>query len=245
MLCGLRMPRPEPIGAASGITAAQPASSSCLQVIGSSEQYGRTDEALLDQHARGLERRLVVGEERLVADDLELDELGHAELAREPRACAPPRRRCSSRRCSAAARTPSSDRSRAAKVGPGFRSTRRSATVTISAPDAASAARVSSTILVLAGADDEPRAAALAGERKGSGTQQVAPRAAGGGCQPPPTNVTISTWSPSASARVGPRTARGRPRDCARRRPARSPTPSCSSSAATVRPVGQFDGLCR
>ena len=28
MLCGLRMPSPEPIGAASGITAAQPASSS-------------------------------------------------------------------------------------------------------------------------------------------------------------------------------------------------------------------------
>ena len=37
MLWGLRMPRPEPMGAASGITAAQPASSSFRAVIGSSK----------------------------------------------------------------------------------------------------------------------------------------------------------------------------------------------------------------
>ena len=35
-LCGLRMPSPLPMGAASGITAAQPASSSLRAVIGSS-----------------------------------------------------------------------------------------------------------------------------------------------------------------------------------------------------------------
>ena len=37
-LYGLRMPRPEPMGAASGITAAQPMSSSFLQTMGSSMQ---------------------------------------------------------------------------------------------------------------------------------------------------------------------------------------------------------------
>ena len=36
MLCGLRMPSPEPIGAPSGITAAQPAPSSCRARTGSS-----------------------------------------------------------------------------------------------------------------------------------------------------------------------------------------------------------------
>jgi hypothetical protein len=34
MLCGLRMPASEPMGAASGITAAQPASSSFRAVMG-------------------------------------------------------------------------------------------------------------------------------------------------------------------------------------------------------------------
>lgn len=37
-LWGLRMPSPEPMGAARGITAAQPASSSLRQMIGSSMQ---------------------------------------------------------------------------------------------------------------------------------------------------------------------------------------------------------------
>ena len=72
-------------------------------------------EALLDQHAcaassvASLSGNSVFG----VADDLELDELVHAELAREAAACAPPRRRCSSRRCWAGART-SCDRARRA-----------------------------------------------------------------------------------------------------------------------------------
>ena len=42
MLCGLRMPRPLPIGEPSGITAAQPASASRRAVIGSSLVYGST-----------------------------------------------------------------------------------------------------------------------------------------------------------------------------------------------------------
>jgi hypothetical protein len=37
-LCGLRMPSPDPIGAASGITAAQPRSCSLRQTMGSSVQ---------------------------------------------------------------------------------------------------------------------------------------------------------------------------------------------------------------
>ena len=42
MLCGLRMPRPEPIGEPSGITAAQPTSSSLRASTGSSFVYGST-----------------------------------------------------------------------------------------------------------------------------------------------------------------------------------------------------------
>ena len=42
MLCGLRMPSPEPIGAPSGITAAQPASASFRASTGSSLVYGST-----------------------------------------------------------------------------------------------------------------------------------------------------------------------------------------------------------
>src|SRR5207237_9093890 len=43
-------------------------------------------EALADEHARGFERLLVVGEERhLVADDFELDEVGLQSLAGQPR----------------------------------------------------------------------------------------------------------------------------------------------------------------
>jgi hypothetical protein len=42
MLYGLRIPSPEPIGAASGITAAQPASASRLAATGSSLVYAAT-----------------------------------------------------------------------------------------------------------------------------------------------------------------------------------------------------------
>ncbi len=83
-LYGLRMPSPEPIGAASGITAAQPMSSSRLQAIGIVGHVRQHGEALLHEHARRLERGRDVGEERLrVADHLELDELADAGLARE------------------------------------------------------------------------------------------------------------------------------------------------------------------
>jgi len=41
-LNGLRMPSPEPIGAASGMTAGQPRSSSRLHATGSSVMYGST-----------------------------------------------------------------------------------------------------------------------------------------------------------------------------------------------------------
>ena len=81
MLCGLRMPRPEPMGAASGITAAQPASSSLRAVMGSSDGVGQDGEAFLHQDPRGLRRLLHVGEERLlVAEHLELHPLAHAQL---------------------------------------------------------------------------------------------------------------------------------------------------------------------
>ena len=42
MLCGLRMPSPDPIGAPSGMTAAQPACSSRRASTGSSLVYGST-----------------------------------------------------------------------------------------------------------------------------------------------------------------------------------------------------------
>ncbi len=78
------MPRPEPMGAASGMTAAQPMSSSRLagdRIVG---DVGQHREALLDQHARRLDGRRHVGEERLlVADHLELDERADAGLARQ------------------------------------------------------------------------------------------------------------------------------------------------------------------
>ena len=73
------------MGAASGITAAQPSVLELLrQTIGSSLVYGSTMKPSFTRISRRLERLLVVGEERLlVADDLELHQLGHAELARQ------------------------------------------------------------------------------------------------------------------------------------------------------------------
>ena len=80
------MPRPEPIGAPSGITAAAPASSSLRQTTGSSLVYGQHDEPFADQRARRLEQRFVVGEQRaLVADDFELHPVRQPRLAPEPR----------------------------------------------------------------------------------------------------------------------------------------------------------------
>src|SRR6266496_2660553 len=80
---GFRSPSPLPIGDASGITAAQPASSSqrgheILVAI------GQDLEAVLDEGARRVQQALDVGEEGLlVADDLELDELVEPGFARQ------------------------------------------------------------------------------------------------------------------------------------------------------------------
>ena len=73
-----------PIGAASGITAAQPRSSSLRQTMGSSMQYGSTVKPSSTRSLAAASVCLVVGKERLrIADDLELDEIGEPELARE------------------------------------------------------------------------------------------------------------------------------------------------------------------
>src|SRR5512134_1059106 len=71
MLYGLRMPRPEPMGAPSGITTAAPASSSRLAMTGSSLVYGSTVNPSLARTR--------------VADHLELDQLTEPGLAREVR----------------------------------------------------------------------------------------------------------------------------------------------------------------
>ena len=77
---------PEPIGAPSGITAAQPSAASFWHATGSSVTYGQHREALLHQDARGLDRRRHVGEQRArVADHLELHQLGREQLAAQPR----------------------------------------------------------------------------------------------------------------------------------------------------------------
>lgn len=53
------------------------------KVVREVRQHGK---AFADEHARGFERLLVVGEERrLIADDFELEEVCLKRLAREPR----------------------------------------------------------------------------------------------------------------------------------------------------------------
>ena len=75
---------PEPIGEPSGITAAQPTSSSRRARIGSSFVYGQHREALVDELLGRLEQRGRVGQQRaLVADHLELDPVGLERLAGE------------------------------------------------------------------------------------------------------------------------------------------------------------------
>ena len=89
MICrfqGLRMPMPEPISEASGITATQPIASSSFATIGSSDVYTITLKPSLTSvcaAAQGLDH---VGIERVrVAQHFELDELVAVEqLAREP-----------------------------------------------------------------------------------------------------------------------------------------------------------------
>src|ERR1043166_7356279 len=74
---GFRSPRPLPIGAASGITAAQRGHEILVAV-------GQDLEAVLDEGTRRIQQALDVGEEGLlVADDLELDELVEPGFARQ------------------------------------------------------------------------------------------------------------------------------------------------------------------
>ena len=84
MLCGLRMPSPEPIGAPSGITAAQPASASLRARIGSSLVYGSTTKPSATRRLGGVEQFDRVGQQGdLVGDDLELDPVRLQRLAGE------------------------------------------------------------------------------------------------------------------------------------------------------------------
>ena len=65
-------------------------------------RVGQHDEAFAHEHARRLEQRDVVGEERaLVADDLELHPVREPDLARQPRRADRVVRRVAARRCSA------------------------------------------------------------------------------------------------------------------------------------------------
>ena len=65
-LCGLRMPSPLPMGAASGMTAAQPTSSSLRHTIGIVDAVRQHGEALLDEELRAASSVcLVVGVERV------------------------------------------------------------------------------------------------------------------------------------------------------------------------------------
>ena len=85
MLCGFRMPSPEPIGAPSGITAAQPASSRRQRehrvVVG----VGQHGEAVGDQQLRRVEQLDRVGQQGdVVGDHLELDQVGLQRLAGQP-----------------------------------------------------------------------------------------------------------------------------------------------------------------
>ena len=74
MLWGLRMPRPLPIGAPRGITAAQPTCSRRRATIGIVAAVGEDREAVRDQLLGGVEELDRVGQEgAIVADDLQLD----------------------------------------------------------------------------------------------------------------------------------------------------------------------------
>ena len=84
-LYGLRIPEPLPIGAPSGITAAQPRSSRRRESTGSSFAYGQHHEAVVDQLLGGHEQLGAVGQQRvLVGDHLELDPVGLERFAGEP-----------------------------------------------------------------------------------------------------------------------------------------------------------------
>ena len=85
-LAGFCMPRPEPMGAASGMTAAAPASMSLRAAIEIVVGVGQNDEAFLHQDARGFDELFGIREKSLlVADDFQLDPIGKADFAAEAR----------------------------------------------------------------------------------------------------------------------------------------------------------------
>ena len=84
MLCGLRMPRPLPMGAPRGMTAAQPDLLEAAGQHGVVVGVGQDDEALVAQLLGGVEQLHGVGQQGvLVPDDLELDPVGLERLAGE------------------------------------------------------------------------------------------------------------------------------------------------------------------
>ena len=124
------------------------------------------DEPFADEHARRLEQRDVVGEERpFVADHLELHPVRQADFAAEPRGAD----RLLGRVAAGGIRQDEDarlvDLSRAAiRRRARSDSTRRTATVTISVPDARCASAMIAMRRVFAGADDQARAKCPVGD---------------------------------------------------------------------------------
>ena len=86
MLCGFAMPSPVPIGEPSGITAAQPTSSSRRASTGSSVVYGSTTNPSSTSCSAALTNSMASGQQgALVGDHLELDPVGLQRLARQLR----------------------------------------------------------------------------------------------------------------------------------------------------------------
>ena len=222
MWCGLRMPSPEPIGAPAGITAAQPDVGQPAgehRVVAGVRQHG---EPVGDQLLGGAQQLHPVGQQRpLVADHLQLDPVGVERLPGQVGPPSPPRRRCSSRRCSAAAARRSGPAAPAARRRAGAVSTRRSATVTSSVPEA----RIACSSTCRLAAPPVPRISREVNVSPPSSKRHAA--------HPPCAAVSTSTRSPSRSARGRPAgpghhlaVDRDRdPRGCARcRGPGRPPT---------------------
>ena len=123
-------------------------------------------EALGDQRLGRLQRLAHVGIERLrLAQHLQLDQLPAARLARQPQRAD---RLLGGEAAGGVGQIGDLlriDDSRSAAAGSGSEMfTRRTATVTISAPDASTAAAFCSKSLIFAGADDQPRAEGPAGD---------------------------------------------------------------------------------
>ena len=149
-----------PIGAASGMTVAQPASSSFFARTGSGSMYGSTVNPSATSVSAAFSVSTGSGSEiARVGDDLELDPVRQASCAGELRPCARPLRPSRSPDVFGSSRM-SSGRKEVMSSPGSSKSMRRTATVTISAPDAATAAAHELERLVLAGAQDEARAEA-------------------------------------------------------------------------------------